>query len=39
MMSGDQIYADDLNLIAPDREYNEIIAKYRAAFSQKTFND
>ncbi|WP_367257116.1 alkaline phosphatase D family protein [Pseudomonas sp. stari2] len=34
MMSGDQIYADDLNLIAPDREYNEIIAKYRAAFSQ-----
>lgn len=34
MMSGDQIYADDLNLIAPDREYNEITAKYRAAFSQ-----
>ncbi len=34
MMSGDQIYADDLNLIAPDREYNEIITKYRAAFSQ-----
>lgn len=34
MMSGDQIYADDLNLIAPDREYDEIIAKYRAAFSQ-----
>ncbi|WP_432218372.1 alkaline phosphatase D family protein [Pseudomonas kribbensis] len=34
MMSGDQIYADDLNLIAPDREYNEIIEKYRAAFSQ-----
>lgn len=34
MMSGDQIYADDLNLIAPDREYNEFITKYRAAFSQ-----
>ena len=34
MMSGDQIYADDLNLISPDREYNEIITKYRAAFSQ-----
>ncbi|WP_065258716.1 alkaline phosphatase D family protein [Pseudomonas bananamidigenes] len=34
MMSGDQIYADDLNVIAPDREYKEFIAKYRAAFSQ-----
>ncbi|WP_426233134.1 alkaline phosphatase D family protein [Pseudomonas sp. TWP3-2] len=34
MMTGDQIYVDDLNLIAPDREYNEILEKYRAAFSQ-----
>ncbi len=33
MMCGDQIYADDLNLLAPDRDYDEIIAKYRAAFS------
>lgn len=34
LMTGDQIYVDDLNRIAPDREYNEILAKYRAAFSQ-----
>lgn len=34
MMTGDQIYADDLNRIAPDRDYDEIVAKYRAAFSQ-----
>jgi alkaline phosphatase D len=34
MMTGDQIYVDDLNLIAPDREYNDILSKYRAAFSQ-----
>lgn len=33
MMCGDQIYADDLNLFAPDRDYDEIISKYRAAFS------
>ena len=33
MMCGDQIYADDLNLFAPDRDYDEFIAKYRAAFS------
>lgn len=33
MLSGDQIYADDLNLIAPDREYADILKKYRAAFS------
>jgi len=32
-MCGDQIYADDLNLFAPDRDYDEFIAKYRAAFS------
>jgi hypothetical protein len=34
LMTGDQIYVDDLNLIAPDREYNDILDKYRAAFSQ-----
>ncbi|WP_096513751.1 alkaline phosphatase D family protein [Pseudomonas izuensis] len=34
LMSGDQVYVDDLNFIAPDREYQEILAKYRAAFSQ-----
>jgi len=34
LMTGDQIYVDDLNRIAPDRDYNEILAKYRAAFSQ-----
>lgn len=34
LMTGDQIYVDDLNRIAPDREYKEILSKYRAAFSQ-----
>ncbi|MHB2058281.1 alkaline phosphatase D family protein [Pseudomonas monsensis] len=34
LMTGDQIYVDDLNLIAPDREYKDILLKYRAAFSQ-----
>lgn len=34
LMTGDQIYVDDLNLIAPDREYKDILSKYRAAFSQ-----
>ncbi|UWF49841.1 alkaline phosphatase family protein [Pseudomonas sp. N3-W] len=34
LMTGDQIYVDDLNFIAPDREYAEILKKYRAAFSQ-----
>jgi alkaline phosphatase D len=34
LMTGDQVYVDDLNFIAPDREYNEILAKYRTAFSQ-----
>lgn len=34
LMTGDQVYVDDLNLIAPDREYAEILKKYRAAFSQ-----
>jgi alkaline phosphatase D len=34
LMTGDQVYVDDLNFIAPDREYQEILTKYRAAFSQ-----
>lgn len=34
LMTGDQVYIDDLNFIAPDREYKEILAKYRTAFSQ-----
>ncbi|MGF6128668.1 alkaline phosphatase D [Pseudomonas frederiksbergensis] len=34
LMTGDQVYIDDLNRIAPDREQKEILAKYRAAFSQ-----
>ncbi|VVP17791.1 alkaline phosphatase D family protein [Pseudomonas fluorescens] len=34
LMTGDQIYVDDMNLIAPDREYKDILSKYRAAFSQ-----
>jgi alkaline phosphatase D len=34
LMTGDQIYVDDLNLVAPDREYQDILKKYRTAFSQ-----
>jgi alkaline phosphatase D len=34
VMTGDQIYVDDLNVIAPDREYKDILKKYRIAFSQ-----
>ncbi|EJM66741.1 phosphodiesterase/alkaline phosphatase D [Pseudomonas sp. GM50] len=34
LMTGDQIYVDDLNLVAPDREYKDILSKYRKAFSQ-----
>ncbi|WP_202369947.1 alkaline phosphatase D family protein [Pseudomonas sp. MWU318] len=34
LMTGDQIYVDDLNVFAPDREYKEILRKYRTAFSQ-----
>ncbi|WP_213940075.1 alkaline phosphatase D family protein [Pseudomonas sp. dw_612] len=39
LMTGDQIYVDDLNLIAPDREYKEILSKYRAAFSQPNISE
>lgn len=34
MMVGDQVYVDDLNIVAPDRSYEDISLKYRAAFSQ-----
>lgn len=34
LMTGDQIYVDDLNIIAPDRDYKQILSKYRTAFSQ-----
>ena len=34
MMIGDQVYVDDLNIVAPDRSYADISRKYRAAFSQ-----
>jgi len=34
LMTGDQIYVDDLNFIAPDRELKDILRKYRVAFSQ-----
>lgn len=34
IMTGDQIYVDDLNIIAPDRELKDILRKYRTAFSQ-----
>ena len=34
LMVGDQVYVDDLNIVAPDRSYADISRKYRAAFSQ-----
>ena len=34
LMIGDQVYVDDMNIFAPDREYADISRKYRAAFSQ-----
>ncbi|WP_085640370.1 MULTISPECIES: alkaline phosphatase D family protein [unclassified Pseudomonas] len=34
LMTGDQVYVDDLNRIAPDREHEDIHKKYRTAFSQ-----
>ncbi len=35
VMLGDQIYADDLNIITPDETLDEYNARYRAAFSQR----
>ncbi|AKJ97561.1 MULTISPECIES: alkaline phosphatase D family protein [Pseudomonas] len=34
LMTGDQVYLDDLNVVAPDRTYKDILFKYRTAFSQ-----
>ncbi|KJK02991.1 alkaline phosphatase [Pseudomonas sp. 21] len=34
VMIGDQIYADDLNLIAPDTTIDEFLLRYRSVFSQ-----
>jgi alkaline phosphatase D len=34
LLTGDQIYVDDLNFVAPDRELKDILHKYRVAFSQ-----
>lgn len=34
LMTGDQVYLDDLNIIAPDRTSKNILFKYRTVFSQ-----
>ncbi|SEM86091.1 alkaline phosphatase D [Pseudomonas sp. ok272] len=34
VMTGDQVYVDDLNIFGPDLEYKAITKKYQAAFSQ-----
>ena len=34
VMTGDQVYVDDLNVLLPDREFAAISKKYQAAFSQ-----
>lgn len=34
LMTGDQVYLDDLNIVAPDRSYKDILFKYRTVFSQ-----
>jgi alkaline phosphatase D len=34
LMTGDQVYLDDLNIIAPDRSHKDMLFKYRTAFSQ-----
>ncbi|WP_031434098.1 alkaline phosphatase D family protein [Methylomarinum vadi] len=34
LMVGDQIYADDLNFLAPDAQLDEFLRRYRDAFSQ-----
>jgi alkaline phosphatase D len=38
-MLGDQIYADDLNFLLPDRAADEYLARYRDVFSQEHFAD
>jgi len=34
VMTGDQVYVDDMNILVPDHDYPDILAKYHAAFSQ-----
>jgi alkaline phosphatase D len=34
LMVGDQIYADDLNFVSPDKQVDEFLARYRDVFSQ-----
>lgn len=34
IMTGDQVYVDDLNIVGPDVEYKDITKKYQVAFSQ-----
>jgi len=34
LMTGDQVYLDDLNVIGPDRTYKHILFRYRTVFSQ-----
>jgi alkaline phosphatase D len=34
LMIGDQIYADDLNFVAPDTRLEQFLERYRSAFSQ-----
>lgn len=34
LMLGDQVYVDDLNFVAPHREYQDILHKYQTVFSQ-----
>lgn len=34
LMVGDQIYADDLNFLAPDKATDQFLERYRVAFSQ-----
>lgn len=38
IMLGDQIYADDLNIIAPDTSFDEYLRRYREVFSQPHFS-
>ncbi|WP_434704741.1 alkaline phosphatase family protein [Pseudomonas sp. Z1-12] len=34
LMTGDQVYLDDLNVIGPDRAYKNILFRYRTVFAQ-----
>lgn len=34
LMIGDQIYADDLNIVAPDNQADEFLSRYRKVFGQ-----